>query len=229
MSIRSQSVDSPLETSRPALSLLFQPDDPTRTDIIDGNTGHLYYSVDTIKQRKHQLTLVRRAASPIDGPSTVGEETTVASFEWHRYRSDMISFGDNTPIPVKDWLKRSMNPFNTTVSFKDQTWKAYQWKGNSAGLSLTLYSGNNASPVAKFHRQCPPSNSLPQGSPASLVIYDRDIGRSTRLDHLVASFLYLEKIRREKEEGGPHHDIQPQDNEDSMALSLLGRASAQYE
>ncbi len=116
MSIRSQSIDSPLETSRPALSLLFQPDDPTRTDIIDGNTGHLYYSVDTIKQRKYQLTLVRRAASPIDGPSTVGEETTVASFEWHRYRSDMISFGDNMPIPVKDWLKRSMNPFNTYVS-----------------------------------------------------------------------------------------------------------------
>ncbi|PBK75626.1 hypothetical protein ARMSODRAFT_398821 [Armillaria solidipes] len=151
MSIRSQSIDSPLETSRPALSLLFQPDDPTRTDIIDGNTGHLYYSVDTIKQRKYQLTLVRRAASPIDGPSTVGEETTVASFEWHRYRSDMISFGDNMPISVKDWLKRSMNPFNTTVSFKNQTWKAYQWKGNSAGLSLTVSMNVPVDLVATTH------------------------------------------------------------------------------
>lgn len=116
MPIRSQSIDSPLETSRPALLLLLQPDDPTRTDIIDGDTGHLYYSVDTIKGRKHQLTLVRRAASAFDGPSTVGEETTVASFEWHRYRSDMVSFGDNMPISVKGWLKRSMNPFNTYVS-----------------------------------------------------------------------------------------------------------------
>ncbi|KAK0469815.1 uncharacterized protein EV420DRAFT_1634233 [Desarmillaria tabescens] len=229
MSVRSQSIDNSFETSRPALSLIFQPDDPTRTDIIDGNTGQLYYSVDTIEQRKHQLTLVRRAASPIDSPSTVGEETTVASFEWHRYRPDMVSFVDNIPIPVTSWLKRSLNPFNTTVSFKDQTWKAYQWKGNSAGLSLTLYSGNIASPVAKFHKQHPPSSSLPRGSPASLVIYDRDIASSTRLDHLVASFLYLEKKRRGKEEGELYHNVHPQDNGDGMALSLLGRTSTQYE
>lgn len=114
MSIRSQSIDI-FETSHPVLSLIFQPDDPTRTDIIDGNTGQLYYSVDTIKQRKHQLTLVRRAASPLDSPSTIGEETIIASFEWHRYKSDMISFGDNMPTPATSWLKRSMNPFNTYV------------------------------------------------------------------------------------------------------------------
>lgn len=60
------------------------------------------------------------------------------------------------------------------------------------------------------------------------MIHDRDIG-SARLDHIVASFLYLEKIRREKEEGGLHHNVQPQDNGGSMTLNLLGRASAQRE
>jgi len=81
------------------LILVFQPDNPCNTIIIDEETGKVMYQVAT-EHGKSTVTRVKNA---------VGE--SIASWEWRDVRSDIITLGNGTPTSVSSWLKKSLVPF----------------------------------------------------------------------------------------------------------------------
>ncbi|KAF8071984.1 hypothetical protein FPV67DRAFT_1578220 [Lyophyllum atratum] len=117
------------------------------------------------------------------------------------------------------WLKKSSVPFKDTVKYKDPERK---WKGFAPGLSLELYSSeypNEA--LVKFHKSRRFSASKTSTTtrvieaggivkvetkvrsetrnPARLTI-DPSVVRAGLLDEVVVTFLYLEKVRRERDD-----------------------------
>ncbi|TFK40128.1 hypothetical protein BDQ12DRAFT_734145 [Crucibulum laeve] len=185
-----------------ALALIFEPDHPCSTYISDGSTGKLLYVVDTevVQQpNRRTITEVRRAA---------GE--TLAQFEWRDYRADLVGFtGQEELWPSSNWLKKSSIPFKDTVTFKDEAWKGYKWKGYAPGLSLELYvESDKTCPVAKFYkprtRPKEKETDHTRSLPATLFIDESIASSKEKLDHVVVAFLYLEKTRRERDEDDFH-------------------------
>lgn len=82
------------------LILVFQPDNPCNTTIIDEETRKVMYQVATEHEKSSTVTRVKNA---------VGE--SIASWEWRDVRSDIITLGNGTPTSVSSWLKKSLVPF----------------------------------------------------------------------------------------------------------------------
>ncbi|GLB40461.1 hypothetical protein LshimejAT787_0803320 [Lyophyllum shimeji] len=125
-------------------------------------------------------------------------------------------------MPASAWLKKSAVPFNHTVTYKDPERKAYKWKGFAPGLSLELFSSENPSKALVQFKKAGRSTTTRTGMttrlsdddgqtksetkigsrtccPARLTI-DVSLARAGLLDEVVVAFLYLEKVRRERDD-----------------------------
>ena len=86
-------------TDTDTYTLIFETDNACNTRIFDSDTGALVYDVTTVHD-KETVTKVKRD----DGE-------TIASWEWHDLKSDVITLGRSPPVPVDAWLRKSMLPF----------------------------------------------------------------------------------------------------------------------
>ncbi|KAG5650406.1 hypothetical protein H0H81_012372 [Sphagnurus paluster] len=170
--------------------LIFETDNPCNTVIFETDTGKVLYQVAT-EQGKETVTRVKN-----------GGGETLASWVWKDVRSDVITLGNGTPVPVSAWLNKSLVPFKDTVTFQDARGQKFKWKGNGPGLSFELYAeGNKTEPLVRFHKSRtmwdhtvqPPTS---RTEPARLVMDSRGIAIQ---DMAVISFLVLEKSRRTRE------------------------------
>lgn len=170
------------------LKLVFQPDNPCNTNIIDNDDGRIMYQVATEHAGSKTVTSVRNSGGEV-----------IASWEWRDVRSDIITLGRTAPVSVSAWLKKSVVPFKDTVTFHDHTGRTFKWKGNAPGLQLELYcDGDKKRPIARFYksrrllnRQTNPHSEA--YSPAHLLLDSRG---EQIMDLIVISFLVLEKSRR---------------------------------
>ena len=80
-------------------TLVFETDNVCNTRIFDSDTDALVYDV-TTEIGKETVTKVKRD----DGE-------TIASWEWHDFRSDVITLGQSPPVSVDAWLRKSLLPF----------------------------------------------------------------------------------------------------------------------
>lgn len=166
------------------LTLVFQPDNPCNTTIIDEETGKVMYQVAT-EHGKSTITRVKNA---------VGD--SIASWEWRDVRSDIITLGNGTPTSVSTWLKKSLVPFKGTVTFQDASGRNFKWKGNGPGMQFELYiESDKTSPIAQFRKSRRIVDQVANAGkkPATLTV--NNIGEEI-LDLVVISFLVLEKARR---------------------------------
>jgi len=172
------------------LILVLQPDNPSNTKITDKDTGELVYTVHTEHEKK-TTTYLKDA----DG-------TLVAQWEWHDTRSDILTLGNAKSMPSSAWLQKSLIPFNSSVSFKDNKGRSFKWKGVEGGGQMQLYS-----PEEKNHSIAAFSKSLRyidrKVNPPAEVFRDATLTLDTRAQEItnlvVISFLMLEKSRRIKE------------------------------
>ena len=81
-------------------SLILQPDNPCNTVIADSDSGEILYTVTTTHPGYKTVTAIKNA----DGD-------TIASSEWRDVQSDIITLGNNKPVPSSTWLRKSMVPF----------------------------------------------------------------------------------------------------------------------
>lgn len=163
------------------LILVFQPDNPCNTTIIDEETRKVMYQVATEHEKSSTVTRVKNA---------VGE--SIASWEWRDVRSDIITLGNGTPTSVSSWLKKSLVPFKDTVTFKDASGRNFKWKGNGPGMQFELYiETDKISPIAQFRKSRRVANA--ETKAATLTV--NNIGEEI-MDLVVVSFLVLEKARR---------------------------------
>ncbi|KAF8640293.1 hypothetical protein AX16_010188 [Volvariella volvacea WC 439] len=173
------------------LTLVLTPDNPCNSVLTDSETGKDIYRVWTEhSDGGRAVTKIERA----------GDRVVIASWEWKDVRTDTLTIGQATPLPVSAWLKKSIMPFRDSITFKDPAGNEYKWKGNSPGLSLELYSSSDkSSPIArcvkqlKYKRKGDDGTTTEKFRPPSLLVDRRgeDI-----LDLIVISFLILEKERR---------------------------------
>ncbi|KII89834.1 hypothetical protein PLICRDRAFT_40010 [Plicaturopsis crispa FD-325 SS-3] len=181
-----------------AQTLYFRPDHPCNTRITDALSGDLLYIVRTKVDAttKRTTTEVRKAASA----------EVIAVFEWRDFRSDLLTFWSDEPIKASDWIKKSLIPFKETVTFTKEPWKTFKWKNFAPALSLELYDeGDKTTPLARFSK---PAKVGSETMPASLEILPRAASSSSETaesqeslrDRIVMSFLYLEKMRRGRDE-----------------------------
>ncbi|RDB25871.1 hypothetical protein Hypma_006810 [Hypsizygus marmoreus] len=134
------------------------------------------------------------------------------------------SGGDLITMPASTWLKKSSVPFRDTVTYKDPGKNDFKWKGFAPGLSLELFSSQQPSyPLARFYKSGHSDTSSTSGSSESQVIVsdgtsrvetkvhsrtraparltlDASIVAAGQVDEVVVAFLYLEKIRRERDD-----------------------------
>ncbi|KAF9067273.1 hypothetical protein BDP27DRAFT_1393054 [Rhodocollybia butyracea] len=173
------------------LTLIFTPDDPCSTTIIDAEDGALFYRVVTEGKTQKSSTAVTKVLS------ATGE--AIASWRWKKFRPDRLTLGKAAPISMSAWLKKSIIAFNDTATFSDPTnGNEFQWKGH------TLHSKDDKShPIAIFSQtQRIPRSRLtleeietgPHYTPAKLVIFDAR--GEEALDFVLVSLLVLERQRR---------------------------------
>jgi len=125
------------------------------------------------------------------------ENEVIASLEWRETLSDRVTLGDNKPVALNNWMKKSIIPFVSDVTFFDNAKRQYKWKGYSVGQSLELHTANSKKSIAFFHkrRRIPNSNKdePPIWTEPKLVL---DARAQEIRDIVVISFLFLEKNRR---------------------------------
>jgi len=170
--------------------LVLQPDNPSNTKITDKATGELVYTVHT-EHEKETITHVKDA----DG-------SLLAQWEWHDARSDILTLGNMKPMPSSAWLQKSLIPFSSSVSFKDDKARTFKWKGVEGGGQMELYSPDDKShPIAAFSKSLRYTNR--KVNPPTQVVRDATLmldARAQEITNLVViSFLMLEKGRRIKE------------------------------
>ncbi|KAF8071985.1 hypothetical protein FPV67DRAFT_1483395 [Lyophyllum atratum] len=165
--------------------LTFETDNPCNTVIVDSDTGKVLYQVAT-EHGKETVTRVKNGA---------GE--TIASWVWQDVRSDVITLGNGTPMPVSAWLRKSLMPFNDTVMLEDNAGRKLKWKGNGPGLSFELFAKDDKKePLVRFHKSRTVRNGRGAAQAARLVMDTRGVEIQ---DIVVVSFLVLEKSRRSRE------------------------------
>ncbi|KIM40466.1 hypothetical protein M413DRAFT_445923 [Hebeloma cylindrosporum] len=172
------------------LILVLQPDNPSNTKITDKDTGELVYTVHT-EHEKETITYVKDAEGKI-----------LAQWEWHDTRSDIVTLGNAKPMPSSVWLRKSLIPFNSSVSFKDDKARSFKWKGVEGGGQMELYSSEEKNhPIAAFSKSLRYTDR--KVNPPAQVFRDATLTLGTRAQEItnlvVISFLMLEKTRRMKE------------------------------
>ncbi|ESK97321.1 hypothetical protein Moror_17752 [Moniliophthora roreri MCA 2997] len=173
-----------------ALTLILTPNNPCNTRLSDSNSGKVLYEVAT-ERGKDTVTKVKRAS----------DNQTVASWVWRNIRSDVITFGNASPMPSSAWLKKSLIPFRDTVTFEDSSKRTFKWKGYGPSLALELFSESDKNrPIARFLKPALLLNEegklSGEWTPARLILDER---AEEIQDLVVVSFLMLEKSRREAE------------------------------
>ncbi|KAH6917842.1 hypothetical protein BKA70DRAFT_1135773 [Coprinopsis sp. MPI-PUGE-AT-0042] len=170
------------------------PDNPCNCTLVDQETDEIWYTVTTEHQGKTTTTKVMD-----------GNDQVIASWKWRDHSSDILTLGNTEPVSASAWLRKSLIPFNTSVSFATKDNAKYTWKGNKYYLNLELYSGaDKKSPVAQFTKSTKSKDSahnppIETRTPATLTLDER--GQEIQ-DLTVISFLMLEKERRAKGDGG---------------------------
>ncbi|KII90814.1 hypothetical protein PLICRDRAFT_52512 [Plicaturopsis crispa FD-325 SS-3] len=182
-----------------AQTLHLRPNHPCNTRITDADTGDRLYTVHSKvdEMTGHTSTEVRRGGS-------YGE--VIALFEWREFRSDLLTFGSNDPVRANEWIKNPLIPFKESISFSIDPWKAFKWKNYGSNLSPELYEDDDkTTPIARFRRPILVGDEI---LPASLEImpratssaYDSVDALEDWRDRVVISFLYIEKLRRTRDE-----------------------------
>ncbi|KAH6911687.1 hypothetical protein BKA70DRAFT_1185360 [Coprinopsis sp. MPI-PUGE-AT-0042] len=173
--------------------LRLTPDNPCNCTLVDPSTDEIWYTVST-EHGKNTVTSVKD-----------GNDQVIASWKWKDYSSDVVTLGSKEPMAASSWLKKSLVPFKTSVTFvggKDDA--SYTWRNNVPMYELELYiEGDNNEPVAQFKKsakwkdrtQDPP---VDMSRPATLTL---DLRGQEIQDLIVISFLMLEKKKRAKGQG----------------------------
>ncbi|TCD60900.1 hypothetical protein EIP91_009310 [Steccherinum ochraceum] len=118
----------------------------------------------------------------------------IASMEWRKTLSDRVTVGANKPVALSDWMKKSVIPFLSDISFVDDSQRSYKWKGYAVGQSLELHASDTKKPIAFFHKRRRVPNTEPPAWTEPKLIMD---SRAKQIqDTVVISFLFLEKNRR---------------------------------
>ncbi|KAK7690587.1 hypothetical protein QCA50_005685 [Cerrena zonata] len=170
------------------LSLIMTPNVPVNTTLATED-GKVYYTIFT-EHGKTSRTQVRNA-----------HEEIIASLEWRDTLPDKVTFGRNKPVSIWDWMKKSVIPFKHDLTFQDEQGRQYRWKGNSVGRSLELSALDTEGPIAFFHASRRSPN--PGGISLPPIWTEAKLNLNARAreiqDLVVASFLFIEKTRRENE------------------------------
>ncbi|KAL5519576.1 hypothetical protein ACEPAH_1259 [Sanghuangporus vaninii] len=189
----------PQPDSEDIFALTLSPDNPSNTTITNP-AGDILYTAETLFPRGKESSY---AITHVCG----NKGQTIAALEWKDISSDLVGLGEEAveldaegdavglkkgkEIKLTQWMKSSIVPFDTSVSFRDEKGKKYKWKGYGTGETLELHTSDYSSgPIAQFRpsraRADPPR-------PAQLLLAPRAQGI---MDIVVTSFLFLEKNRR---------------------------------
>ncbi|KAI1797350.1 hypothetical protein LXA43DRAFT_849896, partial [Ganoderma leucocontextum] len=104
--------------------------------------------------------------------------------------------GKKPPTSLRNWLQTRAADEN--ASFKDDSGRKYQWKGTTYSKTLELFAEDDGykEPIATFKKsRLNLGEDLP-AEPASLTLTERAVEIQ---DHVVISFLFLERLRRGQE------------------------------
>ncbi|KLO17206.1 hypothetical protein SCHPADRAFT_900837 [Schizopora paradoxa] len=116
---------------RPSRTLQFSVDDPCNTIIIDKTSGRTLYIVDTNRISISATSDLRIITDVYDS-----ERRLIASLRWKDIVSDVVTMPSKSleEEPLSKWLKKSINPFKQTATFKDKLGRKYKW--DTKGLRL---------------------------------------------------------------------------------------------
>ncbi|KAA1467561.1 hypothetical protein DENSPDRAFT_745194, partial [Dentipellis sp. KUC8613] len=168
-------------------TLVFSPDNMCNTTVFEG--GDIAYTVTTDASGKMPVTRV-----------CDGEGRCVADWVWREPRSDLLTLhGIGWPQgPASAWLKKSLIPFNDSVTFQDEAGRKFVWTNTTPGPAPQLHAhGSKSPPIARFQRSHPDRSSTKTPahvSPAKLVL---DARADEIRDLVLVSFLLIERRRRE--------------------------------
>ncbi|KAI0321765.1 hypothetical protein OF83DRAFT_188345 [Amylostereum chailletii] len=170
------------------VTLTFTQDNPCNTIIIDENGTALYEVVTDLANMNKPVTGVRD-----------GHGKPIAEWVWRDgLRSDLLTFKGRPQISASAWLKKSLVPFNKSVTFADDQGREYKWDNNEPGLSLQLFlSESKKQPIARFtraYKDFKASDHTPPVIPSRLLM---DETAEEIMDEVVVSFLMLERRLRE--------------------------------
>ncbi len=91
-------------------TLTLTPDNPINTTITL-STGDVLYNVVTEYTRKSTFTQVRNQ-----------NDEVIGSLEWRDILADRVRIGDQKPISMWDWMKKSVVPFKEYVHSSRENW-----------------------------------------------------------------------------------------------------------
>ncbi|KAH6900902.1 hypothetical protein BKA70DRAFT_1230665 [Coprinopsis sp. MPI-PUGE-AT-0042] len=173
----------------PLRVFLLTSDSPCSCSLIDQETDDIWYTVSTELGKEATKTVLN------------GTDQVIASWKWREFSSDILTLGSLEPMPASAWLRKSLSPFKTDVSFSGKDEVKYTWKNNDPWQDLELYKEDDeTNPIAQFQKAAnwrasvgPQDPPVQMHRPATLTLDAR--GQEIQ-DLVVISFLILQKQKR---------------------------------
>jgi len=174
------------------ITLNLSDNNPFNTTFVDADSGKAVYSVKTEHEDSENGEKTWTTIKRLEGN---GEEVVLCKSEWRNVLSDLITMGQRTEaIPANTWLKKSVIPFVSHVTFIANDGKEYIWKGNDIGSSLELYSHEDKkSPIAKYQKPRYVASGSKERTPPALLFDERG---AEVMDDVLVTWCLLEKTRR---------------------------------
>ncbi|KAF9265950.1 hypothetical protein L218DRAFT_986112 [Marasmius fiardii PR-910] len=120
----------------------------------------------------------------------------LAQIDWRFFASSRFRFGDGGEIEAKElFRKEGWGPYGRHRVFMAKDGREYKWYLRYWYSELTL-NNEEKTPVAKFHRKYITKCFIGKGTPAYLEILPAG---EHMVDEIFTTFIYIEKLRKEKE------------------------------
>ncbi|KAF9653257.1 hypothetical protein BDM02DRAFT_3107825 [Thelephora ganbajun] len=183
--------------------LLFTKCSPLDTTVVYGTSGHPLYEIETESSTIQKTTVVRKLDLNRGEENLPHTNEEIARIHWNLIVADEVTFQGRTMTKDKFIRKAGSGPEESYIVRAQGV--EYRWIRHdlSDGSPKLVKSDQEQTFIAQLHRTTQPSQDIKDAflevTPEGCII----------LDHILVSFIFVEKEFRDREKSQRHSPVPP--------------------
>ncbi|KAH7924511.1 hypothetical protein BV22DRAFT_501292 [Leucogyrophana mollusca] len=167
-----------------------------RNTIITNEQGQVVYKTDTPFKLGSRTTTVLKIRPNYDVSDMRDQFAALGAIEWHTFASSILRFGGEE-LKTKEFIPCSGSR-QRTYTFTGPDGCSYKWKHHIT-VDVLYLNNDSRTEVARYHRRS--LGIIGEKHDPYLEVFNQG---EHILDLLILTFIYVEKLRMDKEEAGPN-------------------------